>query len=351
MTRPGIILIRPGRFSVLLTFFLTFGLLSVIVTAGPASARSGTDTRLDSVVSSFLDEPSWAFANRPAEIQAHFSSPEGPMGYRTGTLTLKFHQRGSVPETIQLSEDTFDPRFWVTPRTTGMHYYTVTYSGDKYYKPFKKTFSFEVWTGPETRTFLKVSTKGPVTVSQPVKLTAHVTTRDGKPLTGYSDGPIVFYSNGEIIGEGTVVPGSRGWRAELTVDYLEVGRHNITAQHETFIRYPGRPSAAVRLDVTPAAKPLNVRASHTVSSPAPYQVDAVAMVQPRNGGRQPTGYVQFYSGDQKAGLPVRLSGGRATYSHWTSTEPGTYTFRATYLGDTKYAPARLPARTITMPGS
>ncbi|MBG6180758.1 hypothetical protein [Arthrobacter sp. CAN_A1] len=61
-----------------------------------------------------------------------------------------------------------DFRINIIPRKNGTRYYTVAYSGDRYFTPVRKVYSYQVLTGPETRTTLAVSATGPVTVSQPV---------------------------------------------------------------------------------------------------------------------------------------------------------------------------------------
>lgn len=329
---------------------LAVAFLFVVVAAGPADGAQ-TEPRADVEIRAHLDEPTWAFVGNAVEVFIDFVVPVPDDPRRpTGTLTLEMNERGAVPEVRTLTGDEGDVHIYITPVRTGKRQYTVTYSGDEYFSPATKTFSYEVWTGPQTKTTIRASAKRPVTVSEPVELTAQVTTDDGRQLTGYSDGPIAFYSDGEFIGEGTPVAGSRGWRATLTVAYLPVGTHSLTARHESVIRYQGPESAPVVLQVLPPANPLPLDGENTLSVVGDFTVHSEVTLTPRDANSPaPAGYVQFYSDGIAFGLPVKVVNGSASVDFWLPTSPRTFTYRAAYLGDTNYNPIDFPSETLTVP--
>lgn len=297
-----------------------------------------------------LDEPTWAFVGNPVEVLVAFVvAPDTPRG-PSGTLTLLLNEPGAAPQTRTLAGDEGEVHIYVTPVRTGTRQYTVSYSGDDYFEAATESFPYEVWTGPRTETSLQLSTEGPLTVSEPVELTAQVMTDDGGALTGYSDGPIVFYSDGKSIGEGVVVAGSRGWRATLTVGYLPAGIHQLTARHESVIRYTGPESKPVSLQVLAPADPLPIEGTHTPAVTGPYTVHMEVTLTPQQPGTpDPAGYVQFYSDGIEFGLPVAVSGSKAAADYWLPTWPRTFTFSADYLGDSHYAPINFPGQTLTVP--
>lgn len=351
--------LSPLRFATrqllaLLALALSFALAASLMTAGlsnaaPSGAAAASDTRAGVTVRSQLDEPTLAFAGQPVQVVVSFGLPAGESLLPTGPLELVADEPGAVPQKLTLAGDEGDVRFSITPATTGRHRYTVSYSGDGHYQPARERFSYQVWTGPETRTELRASTRE-LTVSRPVTLTAQVEAADGRPLTGTADGPIVFTSDGVRLGEGTVVHDSRGWRAELTVRHLAVGRHRITANHESALRYFGPESEPVFLDVQAPEHVEPIEATHSVSQDGPEGswVHSTAAVTAASGESAPTGYVQFYLDGFGPGLPVKLADRVASYDY-LPLQPGTYTLRAAYLGDTRHLPAELPERTVTVP--
>lgn len=296
-----------------------------------------------------LDEPTWAFVGHPVEVLVSLvdgsDAPTGP----TGTLTLLMDEPGATPQTQTLAGDAGEIHFYITPVSTGTRQYTVDYSGDERFEAATKSFPYQVWTGPRTKTSLQLSMES-IMVSEKVTLTAQVTTEDGRALTGYSDGPIVFYSDGRPIGEGTVVPGSRGWRATLTVGYLPAGNHQLTARHESVIRYTGPESKPVSLQVLAPANPLPLDAALAPTVTGPYTVHMEVTLAPHRAGTPvPGGYVQFYSDGSEFGLPIPVSGGKAAADYWLPTWPRTFTFSADYFGDRHYAPIEFPGQTLTVP--
>ncbi len=330
--------------------WLAVAFLLVVVAAGRAEGAQ-TDHRSEVQIRAHLNEPTWAFVGNAVEVFIDFVVPVPDDPRRpTGTLTLEMNERGAVPEVRTLTGDEGDVHIYITPVRTGKRQYTVTYSGDEYFRPSKKTFSYDVWTGPQTKTTIEASAKRPITVSEAVKLTAQVTTDDGRQLTGYSDGPIAFYSDGEFIGEGTPVSGSRGWRATLTVAYLPAGTHSLTARHESFIRYWGPESAPVVLQVLPPLNPIPLDGENTLSVVDDFTVHSEVTLTPQQANSPvPAGYVQFYSDDIAFGLPVPVVNGKAAVDFWLPTFPRTFTFRADYLGDTHYNPIDFPSETLTVP--
>lgn len=331
---------------------LALALASILlVGAGPACAKAvQADSRSKVEIRAHLDEPTWSFVGNAVEVFIDLVVPAGEPRQPSGTLTLQLNERGAVPEVRTLTGDEGDVHIYITPVRTGTRQYTVTYSGDALFQAAKASFSYDVWTGPHTRTSIRASDKGPVTVSKPVKLTAQVTTEDGRPLTGYSDGPIIFYSDGKSLGEGVIVPGSRGWRATLIVGYLPVGLHKLTARHESVIRYTGPESTPVSLEVLPPVNPLPIEGVHTLTVTDVNSVRLEVSLTPQQpGAPAPAGYVQFYSDGIEYGLPVRVTGGKAATDYWLPTSPRTFTFSADYFGDSHYAPIHFPGQTLTVP--
>ena len=148
-------------------------------------------------------------------------------------------------------------------------------------------------------------------------LTAAVLAADGQTLTGDPDGPVAFYADGVRIGEGTPLDGSRGWKAELTVSFLPVGRHRITANHESAVRYFGPESSAVTVGRR-SARQRRARRGQPVSqqdADAGEWTHSTAAVAAAAGALPglpaPTGYVQFYVDGTSPGLPVPLTAGTA----------------------------------------
>lgn len=215
-------------------------------------------------------------------------------------------------------------------------------------------FGYDVWTGPETRTTPVTGASGPLTVTEPVTLTAAVLAADGQALTGDPDGPVAFYADGVRIGDGMPLDGSRGWKAELTVSFLPIGRHRITANHESALRYFGPESAAVTVDVEAPARGAPVASSQSCSQDADagewtHSTATVAAARGALPGvSAPTGYVQFYTDGTSPGLPVLLTVGTARYDR-RPPAPGHHTFRAVYQGDTAHLPAELPRQHLSVP--
>jgi hypothetical protein len=328
--------------------------LAGMASAAPSDAGTTADTRAHLTLSSFLDEPTLAFAGQPVEVVAAFGVPAGAGRQPTGGVELSTDQPGAEPQNTVLLGNEVDVRFSITPATAGRHCYTVRYAGDTAFQPLGQQFCYDVWTGPETRTTLVAGASGPLTVTEPVTLTATVVAADGQALTGDPDGPVAFYADGVRIGEGTPLDGSRGWKAELTLSFLPIGRHRITALHESALRYSGPESAAVTVDVAAPANGAPVAASQSVSQDADagewtHSTAAVtAAPGALPGVPAPTGYVQFYVDGTSPGLPVPLAAGAARYD-WLPLAPGDHTFRAVYQGDTVHLPAELPQQHLLVP--
>ncbi|GAA3678012.1 hypothetical protein GCM10023081_15340 [Arthrobacter ginkgonis] len=329
------------RLPLVLALILALAAAFTVAPAAPSQAGSKkADDRIQATLLSYLDEPAWAYVGNPVEVINWFTTdipadaPSGP----TGTFTLTLHERGAKPYVLNLTGDEAEIRPYITPVKVGKRYYTVTYSGDKFYKPIKQTISYDVWSGPDTKTTLKVN-KRTTTVSEPITLRAQVTTSTGRPLTGYSDGHIQFFADGEWIGEGISRPGSRGWDASLTIGYLPIGTHKITAAFEPFIHYESSASRPFLLTVRPPVWAAAATGSFTIDqSENGFSSTVSATVRATEpGGRTPTGYVQFYDGDDKSGLPVRLVNGVAEQTIWASNPR----VSVKYIGDTRYAPAIL----------
>jgi hypothetical protein len=307
------------------------------------AARSPVDIR------AYLDEPTWAFVGNPVEVLVSLVVPSDEAAGPGGTLTLLMDEQGAEPQTQALAGDAGELHFYITPVSTGTRHYTVSYSGDSRFEAASRSFAYQVWTGPRTQTTLQLSSES-VTVGEKITLTAQVTTDDGRALTGHSDGPIVFYSDGTSIGEGVVVPGSRGWQATLTAGYLPAGIHQLTARHESVMRYTGPESKPVSLHVLAPANPLPLDGALTPSVTGPYTVHMEVTLSPHRAGTPvPGGYVQFYSDGTGFGLPVPVAAGKAAADYWLPTWPRTFTFSAHYFGDSHYAPIRFPGQTLTVP--
>ncbi|GAA3681849.1 hypothetical protein GCM10023081_19910 [Arthrobacter ginkgonis] len=327
------------RIPLILVLIVALAAAFTVAPAAPSQAGPlGTDDRLQVGIHSHLDEPTWAFVGNPVEVVNWFTGiPADAPAMPTGKFTLTLDERGAKPYVRTLTGGEDEVRPYITPVKVGKRSYTVAYSGDRNYKPVRQTFTYDVWTGPDTKTALTVD-KRSITVSEPVTLRAQIATASGRPQTGNADGPVQFYADGEWIGEGISRPGSAGWESSLTVGYLPVGTHKITAAFEPFIHYLPSESKPFLLTVNSPAQAEKATGSFTVdrseSELSPTVSATVRAAKP--GGRVPAGYVQFYDGDYRAGLPVKLVAGVATTSIYM---PGL--IRAEYLGDTRYGPATL----------
>lgn len=347
-TTAGKVRRRLAGLAAALAALLTAGLM----VAAPAGAVTPADSRAPVTINAFLDEPSWAYLDRPSLVQIRLEAPAGQTRMPTGAIKVTAQEPGAVPSVVTVTGDEGNFYIPIQPTQTGTRYYTVSYSGDAFFKPAALRSSYVALTGPEIRTSLRSATAGPVLVSQPVKLTAMVRAANGTRMNGTADGPIVFYADGVAVGEGVAVPGSSGWNATLSLDSLPVGRHRITANLESVIHYFGPASTPVYLDVKAPASGLPITGRHTVSQDGPdgsWAHSAVTVRAARTGEPAPTGYVQFYLDGGAPGLPVRLVAGKAAFDY-PPLAAGTHRIRAVYLGDTRHRPAELPARTVTVAG-
>ncbi|GAA3692727.1 hypothetical protein GCM10023081_32670 [Arthrobacter ginkgonis] len=341
MQRIALPALRFRHSFVLVVVLALVATLSLVSAPSSLAAAKRVDERVEtSIIHSGLDEPSWAYVGNPVEILASLGAEDESGPAPTGTLRFTFHNGGIAPLEWRLDGREWQTYFrtYITPKRIGKHRYTVSYSGDKNYQPVSRSFGFEVWTGPDTKTSLKVN-KRTVTVSEPVTLRALVTTASGRPQTGYADGAVQFYANGEWIGEGVSRSGPGGWDASLSVGYLPVGTHKIVAVFEPILHYDLSRSEPFVVTVKPAAKAQEATGSLTTDRSDPNYPRTVASVRAaKPGGPTPTGYVQFYSGEYKLELPVKLVDGMATSPYGWGAR-----IYAKYLGDTRYAPATLRA--------
>lgn len=339
---------RLARLAAALAALLATGL----IVAAPAGALAPADPRAPVTINAFLDEPSWAYLDRPSLVQISLVVPAGQTRVPTGTLKVTAHEPGAVPSVVTVTGDEGNFYIPIQPTQIGTRYYTVSYSGDAFFKPSALRASYVALTGPEIRTALQSATAGSVLVSQPVKLTATVRAASGARMNGIPDGPIMFYADGVAVGEGIAVAGSSGWSATLSLDSLAVGRHRITANLESVIHYFGPASAPVYVDVKAHAAGLPVTGRHTVMQDGPggsWARSAVTVRAARTGDPAPAGYVQFYVDGSAPGLPVKLVAGKAACDY-VPLGAGTHRIRAVYLGDTRHRPAELPVRTVTVTG-
>jgi sugar lactone lactonase YvrE len=201
----------------------------------------------------------------------------------------------------------------------GTYPLTAVYSGDSATAPFTAGPLQQVVL--DTSTMALTSSVNPTQVNGSTTFTAIIAT-SGVPATG----TVNFYSNGTLIGPGTLVNGV----ATIHDSFPVCGVYPITATYAgngtTAAASAGPLSQVVLCSVT--------NGSTLTSSKNPSLVgDAVVFTATLvSTGPTPTGNVKFYSGTTLIGT-APLIGGVASNPSYIFTAPGTYPITAVYSGD------------------
>jgi hypothetical protein len=171
----------------------------------------------------------------------------------------------------------------------------------------------------------------PVSAGAQLTLTATVATT----LTGVSPtGTVKFFDGYTLLGSGTVTAGVASYQTSA----LAVGSHSFLAEYSG----DGNYSAASGTATDAVAKIATTVAVTSTSNPSPVgqSVTFTATVNIGAGTANPTGTINFYSGNTLMGTGA-LVGNQATYT--TSTLPhGVLTISAQFWGDGNYLGARSP---------
>ncbi|HET9423407.1 MAG TPA: Ig-like domain-containing protein, partial [Nocardioides sp.] len=163
---------------------------------------------------------------------------------------------------------------------------------------------------------------------QPVTLSADVTSAGGD-----ATGSVTFTSGSTTLAT-TGINGAG--HAEVVVDDIPVGSHQVVATYSGDDVYAGSVAAPKNLNVTKAEVDVALSSSDTstVTGEAVNFTATVGVQAP--GGGSPSGTVQLRVDGADIGAPVALSGGTATFPAVTSLGAGNHTVAAVYSGSPDY---------------
>jgi hypothetical protein len=201
--------------------------------------------------------------------------------------------------------------------TVGAHMISAAYSGD--------TNTVNSTSTPVTQSVVRLNSTvsvnpsvNPSIVGQPVTLTATVTPSAASGTVQFADG------TAPIAGPAPVSGGS----AALTISWLSVGTHTITAAYSGDKNDIPATSAPVTQTVRQATSSVTVNPTANPSIVGQV-VTFMATVTPNSA----TGTVQFSDGTTPIAGPANVTGGTASVTT-SSLTVGTHPIRAAYSGDT-----------------
>jgi hypothetical protein len=235
--------------------------------------------------------------------------------------------------------------------TVGSHSITATYSGNVGFASSTSMPLAEVIASapPTTTTSTLLVSPNPVTVGQPLTLTATVSPApSGSPL-----GTVSFFDGATLLG--TVSVNSSG-AASFSTSGLSVGSHSITAVYSGNSGFAGSTSNAVNEVVSVANPATTTTALGAVPNPASFgaPVQLTASVSPAPSG-SPLGTVSFFDGSTLLGTATLNLSGVATLPVNT-LGVGTHSLTAVYSGNVNFSTSTstpvtqvisLPAPTVT----
>lgn len=239
----------------------------------------------------------------------------------TGSITL--HDGTAVAGT-QAMPTSGVATFRLAAMSPGLHVLRASYDGDAKNAPALSAVLTVTVEQAATATVL-VSSKNPVTLAQPVTLTATVTT--SSPNAG---GSVSFRDNGVEIGAATL---SAAGSAMFTTSSLASGNHALTAVYSGDVNHSGSASSSLNELVVQASQ----IALGSNMNPAP--AGAAVVFSAKVSGPQaivPTGSVTFLDGGTTLGSAVLDANGAASLSS-SALAVGSHTVTAAYEGDSHLA--------------
>lgn len=274
--------------------------------------------------------PQTIYAYQPVVLSSSVSAP-GP----TPTGTIEFSVNSSpVGSTKLVNGAAALTTFFATP---GYPLISALYSGNQDYNPGSSPLYTANVLINSTATVLKAA-PNPAIAAEPVTFTAQVTSSTVKQPT--PPGIVKFLDNGVQIGSNQLVNGV----ASITISWLAVGNHSITAYYTGTSAFESSSSSPVAVVIQKAPSSTTLSAS---PNPAVVKT-SVTLEAIVKGPRPPTGSVVFYDGAKAltAALPVNTAG-VATFST-TSLAVGTHSIVADYSGDPNLEPSTSATLAVTI---
>jgi N-acetylneuraminic acid mutarotase len=317
-------------------------------TANSSGIATLTTTALpvgtDSITASYGGDSNYAAAKSSA-ISAtvgkatqtiSFTAPASPVTYGATPIKLSATATSGLPVTFAVASGPAT----VTGSTltiTGVGSVVVTASqaGNGSYSaapPVQQTVAVTAGTAAIKLT----SSAATATYGTSITLTATLTgSGSAKP-----SGTVTFLNGSAPVGTGTL---NSSGVATLALTTLPVGTDSITASFPGDTHYAAITSAALTETVKQAAPTVKL-ASSTAS--AAYGASVTLTATLTGAGAKPGGTVNFLNGSTLLGAGT-LSSGTATLA-LTSLASGSYSIKASYLGDTNYAAASSTAVSVTV---
>jgi hypothetical protein len=170
----------------------------------------------------------------------------------------------------------------------------------------------------------------PASTSQAITFFTYVTAASGTP-----SGTVTFLNGTKTLGTATLAYGAGSFT--LPANSLAAGTYLVTASYGGSSTFSASTSAAVTLNVSQAALTPTTTTLTTTTPTVVIPANEAFTATVASSGTTPTGTVTFLSGSQTIGTAT-LSNGTAMLTNSTSgLAAGTYTYTASYGGDSTHA--------------
>jgi fibronectin-binding autotransporter adhesin len=290
------------------------------------------------------------FVSDPAASPPIFNSVEFAFkadarpGDPVPTGDVRFFANGAPIGSDDLNANGIATFTWTTPTGAGTYTITAEYEGDFYYDFARVTLAGGERLQALNTTQYLFSNNNTSLVNQDVRFT--FVAQNGTTL---GTGSAQFFADGVFIGADTLT----GGRASVTVDFLSVGPHTITAVYSgdanfsagTFTLTPGQ-TVVAPLDavLTSSADPAPFGTDVTFTFltadaepiPLPPPPGPPGPPPPNTGGATPTGFVTFFDGSNQIGAPQPLAADGTASITTNLLSIGSHDIRAVYSGDSNY---------------
>ena len=217
-------------------------------------------------------------------------------------------------------------KFAIATLGGGSHSITAQYSGDAYFASSSSTALTETINSAATSITVAAGAN-PATFGQPVTLTATVQPPGGTMATG----SVTFVDGSYGIGTGTLANNT----AQLTVSFLAVGSHSITAVYSGNANLTGSTSSTLSETIGHAATTSTVSSSLNPAFFAQSVVFSIT-IQSSSSGTPPTGTVTLLDGSSSLGSSSLPSGGLVQFTI-SGLAVGSHAISATYSGDANFS--------------
>jgi hypothetical protein len=311
--------------------------ISLLGSVAPAAAISASRTTLSTSTPSVP-------ANQVAKLKAVVKPVSGTL-LPTGNVTFREGSASAppigspVPLTLVNSVQT--AKLDLTGLSVGSHTFYATYNGSTDFSPstsISLTIQVTAVTATPTTTTLTTSTATSASPGTALKFKAVVKQTSGavKPT-----GSVTFSDNGvDITPAVALVLAGTVMNAKITISTLSVGTHSIGARYNGssgFAASTASPAITVTIGKVNSVTTASINALTTENKYTLVAVVKGAMT----GSGVPTGNVSFTLTNNTTGITepsqpgVLGDTGRATVPGLT-LNPGNYTLRVNYAGDTKF---------------